>query len=495
MRSLPPQRLVFSSRARLLGSLAISAMVLLGPVAMAQPWSSFGGDAGRSGHQPADSGVTVVRSLYAVGQDQDIVTSVTTGGAPGADRVVYGTGDGRVHLRRLLDGQSVGAPEGIDLSDRPDAFAPGSGFVSTGHAGEPGQLLVAHNDVEGVSVAQIDEASGELVQRVMVAPGYTLRSSALLSPPLDGKGDRALFFVAIKDKVEPARDPYLLEIGGNESAADGRKLFKVTITQPQLRGAGIGPVTDTGGIWANPDASPALIYVTSNNGVKEPYVAVGTSTGRVVTYSAALLAPGPHHSTGAENDWAMTPAVPVTPSGLPPGAEGSGRQSAPHFFLASTDGQATILHRVTRPDTSLRFAVADSPKLPGKAAPAIATSQLSLPDGSSPGLVYVATARNLYALDADRLTAQAQFSPSDLPDGLGFARSTPSVTGNLVFVTRDNGEQLVLDARNLQPVPAKVFSQHADNGSSKAAFGQPGLTHSRRVLFASDRGLFVYALS
>jgi hypothetical protein len=443
--------------------------------------------------------VAAVHTLYAhTGPaEQGIVTSViTTSGPPGSEQLVFGTAYGRVHLRRLLDGRPVGPPEGIDVSDEPDAFSstPGGGFTETSTPAALGQVYVAHNDAQGVSVAQIDEVTGELVQRVPVAPGYTLRSSALLSPPLDGDGDRALFFVAISEKPEPV-EPFP-PVGGYVTGSDDRKLFKVTVTRAHLREAGIGPVTDTGGISANPDASPTLIYMTANNHAKEPYVALGTATGRVVTYSVATLSPGPHHSTGGQYDRAMTPAVPVTPSGLPPGAQGSGRTTAPHFFLASTDGRTTILHRVIRPDYNrLRFAVADSRKLPGAAGLALATNQLSLPDGSSAGLVYVATDKNLYALDATDLSLQAQLSPTDLPAGAGFARTVPSVTGNLLFVARDNGEQLVLDAHTLQPVPVGVFTQHPGNGNAKASFGQPSLSHDRRALFASDRGLFAYGMN
>jgi outer membrane protein assembly factor BamB len=273
-------------------------------------------------------------------------------------------------------------------------------------------------------------------------------------------------------------------------------LFKVTITHAHLREAVIGPVTDTGGISANPDASPTLIYMTANNHAQEPYVAVGTATGRVLTFSVAGLTPGPHHSTGGQYDRAMTPAVPVTPSGLPPGAPGSGRPSAPHFFLASTDGKTTTLHRVIRPDFNrLHFEVTDSVDLPGAAGPAVATNQFSLPEGSSSGLVYVTTDKNLYALDARDLTLRAQFSPTELTPGTGFGRNAPSVTANVVFVARDNGEQLVLDAGTLQPVPAGVFRSHPQNAEASASFGQAGLSHDRRVLYASDRGVFVYALS
>jgi hypothetical protein len=491
-----------SSRCRKLLAATLAAAVFAlwsGPVS-AQSWSTFGGDPGRSGHQPAETGGgAAIRTLYArtAPEDRGVTTSaITTAGPPGNERAVYGTADGRVHLRHLADGRPVGPPEGIDISNEVDAFSttPGMGFTETSTPAELGQLYVTHNDAQGVSVAQIDETTGELVKKLPVAPGYTIRSSALLSPPLNGDGDRALFFVAINDKQESAKDRLAASVGGQQTGADGRKLFKVTLSRAHSRDSGVAAITDTSGIKANPDSSPTLIYLTSNNGASEPYVAVGTATGRTVTYSVAMLAPGPHHATGGENDRAMTPAVPITPSGLPPGADGSGRDSAPHFFVASTDGKTTILHRLTRPDTSLRFAVADSVKLPGAVGLGIATSQLMLPDRASPGLVYVTTASNLYALDADTLALQAQFSPTDLAPGSGFARTAPSVTGNFVFVTRDSGEQLVLDGRTLQRVPAKVFSQDPGNGGAKASAGQPCVSHNRQVLFASDQGLFVYGM-
>jgi hypothetical protein len=491
-----------SSRCRKLLAASLAAAVFAlwsGPVS-AQPWSSLGGDPGRSGHQPAETGGgAAVRSLYALTgpEDRGVTTSaITTSGPPGSERVVYGTADGRVHVRRLADGQPVGSPEGIDISNEVDAFSttPGLGFTETSTPAALGQLYVTHNDAQGVSVAQIDETTGELVKKLPVAPGYTIRSSALLSPPLNGDGDRALFFVALNDKQESAKDRLAASVGGQNTAADGRKLFKVTLSRAHQREAGVAAITDTSGIKANPDASPTLIYLTSNNGAKEAYVAVGTANGRTVTYSVSMLAPGPHHATGGENDWAMTPTVPVTPSGLPPGADSSGRDAAPHFFVTSTDGETTILHRLTRPDTSLRFAVTDSVKLPGAAGLGIATNQLALPDRSSPGLVYVTTVRNLYALDADSLAPLAQFSPTDLAPGTGFARTAPSVTGNFLFAARDNGEQLVLDARTLQRMPAKVFSQDLGNGDAKASAGQPSVSQNRQVLFASDRGLFVYGL-
>jgi outer membrane protein assembly factor BamB len=184
----------------------------------------------------------------------------------------------------------------------------------------------------------------------------------------------------------------------------------------------------------------------------------------------ALLAPGPHHSTGGQYDRALTPAVPVS-DGL-----------ASELFLASTDTATTTVHRVTRPDTSLKFAVADSAKLSGGAAPAM---------GTTGGLLYVTTSKNLYVLDAATLALRAQFSPGDLPAGTGFGHTTPAVAAGLVFVVRDNGEHLVLDARTLQPVA--FFTQHQANTGAAAAFGRPALSGDQ-VLFATDRGLFAYGL-
>jgi hypothetical protein len=44
-----------------------------------------------------------------------------------------------------------------------------------------------------------------------------------------------------------------------------------------------------------------------------------------------------------------------------------------------------------------------------------------------------------------------------------------------------------------QPVP--FFSQDPANAGATATFGQPALSSQRHVLFASNRGLFVYGLN
>lgn len=469
--------------ALIVGSLASSAL------AQPQPSPQAGGDPGRSGDQRAEAGGLPVRSVYALTgpEDRAIATSaLVTDGPAGTERVMYGTADGRVPVRQVADGRPVGPPGGIKLSDEPRAFGEtGGGFADTSTASALGQMFVAYNDGGGVSVAQVDEATGALVQRVPVAPGCLLAGSVLLSGPLNPEGDRALFFVAVPRKPQPGDD--------RESGLGSARLFKVTVTRPQQREAGIGPVTDTGGIHANLTSGPSLVYLASNNGVVEPYVALGTTTGHMLTFSMPLLVPGPQASAGGQYDRVMTPSVPVTPSGLPPGADGSGMKWADQVFVASTDGRNTVLHRITRPDTGLRLSTADSALLPGEAAMALATNELSVPNGSARGLVYVATTKNLYALDVGSLAVQAKLSPTDLPAGAGFTHTAPVVAGDVVVVARDNGQQLVLDARTLQPVPDALFHQDERNAGAGAALGRPALSN-RYLQFASDQGFFTYLM-
>lgn len=469
------------------GMATLTALVLVlsaGPSLAETP-----GDAGHSGNGSPGAVVHGVRPAYArVGtEDRGIVTSViATDGPIGEERLVYGTRDGRVHLRRLSDGEPVGAPGGLPLASGRTPFGSGgAAFADAATSSAFGQVFVAFQDVRGIAIAQIDGATGELVQRVLVGPGHVLGGSTLLSEPLNPGGDRALFFVGLSAQPPPPHHRF--------PGAGTAKLFKVTIARTEQREAKIGPVTDTGSIEANLDASPTLAYLAAYSTAVEPHVLVGTTDGRVLSFSMVHLAPGPRGPAGGEDHRVMTPAVPVTSSGHPPGRSGSGFTRAPHAFAASTDGTTTIAHRLTPPDVGARFTTADSPRLAGGAGPGLATNQLVAPGQPASGLVYVPTSANLYALDAHNLTVRAQLSPTDLPAGRGFSRSVPAVAGNVVLAVRDDGEQLVLDAQTLQPVDPSRFVQHPANHGSTASFGRPGITGSRAYL-ASDRGLFVYHL-
>ncbi|MGI8686533.1 MAG: hypothetical protein ACR2MO_15830, partial [Acidimicrobiales bacterium] len=292
---------------------AVAAGLLVGP-AGAVHWPFFGGDAGRSGYQPVDVGSGPIDFLYAktAPEDREIVTSILTGaGQPPDQRVVYGTADGRIHVRKLLDGAVVGAAAGVDVSDQPNPFGDGAvgsaSFTETSSGTAQGQVYAPHNDAAGVSIAQVDEATGTLVQDVPVAAaaGFDVNSSALMGAA-DGAGSRALFFVA-------------------ESTTGEQALFRVAITTPATTGAVIGAATRTADINANTEASPTLAFLETPGGAGAAvaHVAVGTLDGKVLTFAASNLAAGPSAQIAGTDDEVQTPSVPVSDTGLTPGSAGS----------------------------------------------------------------------------------------------------------------------------------------------------------------------------
>jgi hypothetical protein len=491
----------------------VALVALLGGVVPvdASHWSHFGGDVGRSGHQTGDVGVAPVTPLWAHTEPDTrnaITPIVTTAGPPGQQRVAYGTGDrraddgdivgGRVHIRTLAGGDPVTPPEGIKLSDEPDAF--GDGFGSVGFADAStddalGQLWVAYNDVNGISIAQIDEERGDLVQKRLPNPAdvndklakWTINSSVLLGPP-DPAGNRALFFNTFEDAGQ------MREL-----------LIKVSISKANTREAKITAITwSSGDFNFNDILSPTLVYLYTNAGNVEPHVALGDCTGKLAFFTVDDLQPIRENSIGADTDCIQAITVPVTANGSPPGSPGSGMTAAPVFYVTTTDseGKNSRVHRVIQ-KTSVDFErKPDSPfVLPGVAAPGVAVDQTVGPEGMSDGRVYVTTGKNLYSLDAkDLTTVVARLNPGDslTPYDTGFAQTAPLVSGDLLFVSRDNGEELVLDKRTLQPVPPDSFRAVAESrpeGSTPPtlSYGEPALSR-RTLVFASTKGVFAYRL-
>ncbi|MDP9404824.1 MAG: hypothetical protein M3P85_16245 [Actinomycetota bacterium] len=468
-----------------------SVLVLAGP-AGAVHWPFFGGDAGRSGYQPVDEASGPIDFLYSRtgAEDRNIVTSIiTSAGTPATQRVIYGTGDGVIQMRTLLDGAPVGPATGIDVSNQENAFGDGLiGSVTFGETSTPaglGQVFAPHNDAEGVSIAQIDETTGALVRDVPVAAaaGYEINSSVLLTGPAPDTGNRALFFVA-------------------QNAAGVEALFRVPLTAAGTSTGTIGAATVTADINATPEASPTLAFLGNPAGAADavaPFVAVGTLDGFVRTFNAADLVAGPSLQVAGDDDVVMTPSVPVSDSGMPPGAPGSNATRAPFLYVASTanalfDNPTTTVHRLAQAGNASSFTEVSSAALAGSASPALAVNQEVV--GNVPeavASVFVATENNLYGLSTDTLAVTARLVPGDdLEGGLdGFGRTTPAASGDLVFVATDNGEQLVLNAANLQPVPAGGFTENPGNDSSVSSIGQPSITR-RFIQFASDKGLFVY---
>ncbi|MDQ3947160.1 MAG: hypothetical protein M3357_18785 [Actinomycetota bacterium] len=468
-------------------------------------WSFFGGDAGRSGHQPVSGGVAPAEPVWGVPETPNVVTSVlTTGGPPGQARVIYGTGDrrtpegdivgGRVHIRTLLGGVPVTPPEGIKVSDEADAFGDGFGtvgFADTSTDGALGQAWLVFNDINGVSIVQIDEATGEVVQERAPDPadindklvGVTINSSILLTPP-DPNGDTSLFFVAFGD-VNPVET-----------------LYKVTVLRAGTRQATISDITTVNGDFNLVDfASPSLVYLTANASNNEAHVAVGDCRGRLYTFAVDNLAPGPIAAVGAGTDCVLTASSPVTPDGVPPGAPGSGLERTPVIYVATSDaeGTSTRVHRLIQ-ETSIQFRREpdDPPVLAGGPANALAVDATVMASGTlTPGgRVYVTTGRNLYVLDARDLTQiLAKLDPDDalVPGDTGFSQTSPAVNGELLFVSRDNGDHLVLDKRTLAPAAGFGAAAAARPGPGSLSFGQPSLA-GRTAVFGSTKGVYCYRL-
>ncbi len=475
-----------------------------GPAA-GERWSFFGGDAGRSGHQPVIEGVAPADPQWGVPETPDVLTSVlTTGGPRGEARVIYGTGDhrtpegdivgGRVHIRTLFGGKPVTPPEGIKVSDETDAFGDGFGSVSfadTSTDAALGQAWMAFNDINGVSLIQLDEASGEVVQKRAPNPadvndklvGITINSSVLITPP-DANGDTALFFVAFGD-VNPVET-----------------LYKVSLQRGGSRDAAITNITTANGDFNLVDfGSPSLVYLTANASNNEAHVTVGDCRGRLYTFAVDNLAPGPIAAVGAGTDCVLTASAPVTTDGLPPGAPGSGLERTPVIYVATSDaeGNNTRVHRLIQ-ETSIQFRRQpdDPPVLPGGPATALAVDATVMSSGTlTPGgRVYVTTGRNLYVLDARDLTQiVARLDPNDalVPGDTGFSQTTPAVSGDLLFVTRDNGEHLVLDKRTLAPAAGFTMVPAARPSPGSLSFGQPALA-GRSVVFGSTKGVYSYRL-
>ena len=466
---------------RSLAAAAVSLGVALTLVASATAvhWPFFGGDAGRSGNQPVDKGGTPVGFVYSKTADTGIQTSIiTSAGTPSTQRIAYGTSNGRVHLQILETGAPVGLEEGIDIAsgDNPDVFTGNGGSVtpvesSTGSG--LGQVFAVHNDDQAsgsdIGVAQIDQTAGTSIADVTVAgtDGYTISSSPFLTAP-DTAGSRYLFFVAT-------------------SAADSR-LFRVTIANASATTASINSTPATVVVPdANPVASPTLVYLNNTSGVAEAFVAVASGD-RIRTYSVNALDAGP--SSVALGGVAQTASVPVTTAGSPPG-QTPPPSTAPAIFVAADAGTTTIVRRLAQQGNEL-VAVATSASFAGDPAPALAvTTEVTSAGAATGGSVVLTTSANLFVLNADNLTGIATFAPTSQSAGSGFSRTTAATSGEFAYVTRDNGQQLVLRVSDAQPVSTSDFAQNSGNVNANAAFGQPSISRGF-VQFASDRGAFVY---
>jgi hypothetical protein len=469
------------------GVMTAAALVVAAAVSTAQPatgahWPAFGGDPGRSGFQPVDQGGVPARLEWKrIGvADQDVRTSVlTSAGALADQRVIYGTDDGRVHLRKLLGGGLVNTRLGaIDVSASAEPFGSGAASVSPVETSTPsglGQVFAVHNElyeggVVGLQLAQIDEASGERARDDINIPdalGYVIESSPILTPA-DGSDTRHLFFVARQ-----------VSGGSNE------RLWKLTIANASSRAGSVVATATSSDLNAYTLASPTLVWLNDAAGTPTMYVAVATTSG-LVTLRASDLAAGPAAPALGQN--VRTPSTPVTASGNAPGAPGSGLSVTPAIYTASAVSGSgnTRVHKLTQDGNSQILTVTTSGELAGVGASALITDQVASSGAAAAGHVYIGTSTALHALSTTDLAVTATFQGS-------FRNTVPAATGSIVAAVRDDGRQFLLDAPALTQVESELFSEDPDNAGSQKAFGQPSI--SRRFLqFTSDKGIFVYSL-
>lgn len=499
-------------RALLAAGLTLAA--LLGPAssAFAVHWAFFGGDNGRSGLQPQDEGATPVRFLYARTDESEsnVQTSIINStGVPGVQELIYGTegagaGAGNLHLQRLFDAAPVGPEVGVRLDDGADdadtwtgaggSVTPADVSVAVGNGLT--QVYAVYNDDDSrgadgapttndIAIAQVNETTGDLVKDVAVpgTDGFTISSSTVTTGPAvddpntaaNETGNRVLFFVAANGAEE--------------------RLFRIPITNNANSNASvINTPPPTADIDATPLASPTLVFLADPaSGNPRPFIAVGTTGDRVRTFAVNDLSAGPVSDALAGD--AQTPSVPVAPIGFTPGAPMSGASQAGAIFVASAAGAATVAHRLvqgTGADRGRLAVTASSEALDGAPAPALAVDQRSIGAGFSEGSkIVVTTGENLFLLSAGDLTRSGTFSSSSLTPGTtGFSRTTAIVTGPDAYVTRDNGDQLVLRLSDAKPVTGAEFTEAPGNPDG-VAFGQPSISRGF-VQFASSNGVFVY---
>jgi hypothetical protein len=438
--------------------------------AAAVHWPQQGGDAGRSGYQPVGDGAAPVRALWGVEADAATAPLVTAG--PLAEqRVIYGTADGRVHLRDLSTGRERGPAGGTPVDDTlpSGVFGERVAFAESSGQGGLGALFVVHNadnkqpffgGLDDVEVAVIDEASGGVVQDVPVRGTVDARVNgpAVLSPP-DAGGARALLFLAQAPGgvVSLVRVP--VDGSGRLGAADA-----VPVAGADSRGG------------------PTVAYLRGAGGAPELFVAVGVGDG-VRTFSLPRFpAEGPR-STQTAGVYG-TPAVPVAAAGLTPGQPESDAASAPGLYVAASEGATTRVHRLEQDGSALTVR-ASSPPLPGAPALQVAVAQEVVSGQPAAGWVVAGTSEDLHVLDARSL------QPTGKVAGPGFTAAVPSGAGRMAFAARDSGAPVIVDLGTGKALPGPLFAPQDGHAGARRAVGQPAISRGL-VIFASDRGVFAY---
>lgn len=421
------------------------------------------------------------------GPDAGIRTGVviTGGGGPAVQRVAYGTADGIVHLQTLDRGSPVtvgeGDPElGIDIDDGPvndtSVFGQGNGTIApldTSTEDRLGHLLALHNDNGAVHLAQVDLQTGQVIgpQAIAQSLGCAANATPALTPA-DAAGDRFIFFTMT---------------GG---ACRRAGLLRARIAKAATREAAVQPdeLIPISDLVAT--ASPAVVYLNDASGSARPLVAVAAA-GRLALYPATAPVEGLQPAFTVALPAGETPQTPVTPytgPGLPPGAPGSGATKTPAIYLSTqTATGETRVHRfVQRGNEQALTLAGSSPALAGAPAPSITVGELAENATTRPGgRIAVSTAAAVHLLDAGALSVVTSLAASP-----GFSRTGAVISGDYVYVPRDNGEPIVLRASDGARVPVEQFAPNAEHVAGDA-FGAPAVSRGY-VAWGGAPGVFVY---
>jgi hypothetical protein len=353
-------------------------------------WPAAGGGPARTGAQAVEPGALPATGAWSrAGESVRTPALITGGGGPAAQRVVYGTADGRVHIRSLDTGAAVGPPGGTLVADAPltdPAVALGPGFVSTSTETEPGVVFVVHNDGGGIDIARFEEQSGNRAGGDVALPdslGCTVAGSPLLSP-VAADGTRFLLFT----------------ISGG--CTRGASLVRVPVGADP-RGALGDPVTAP--VTAlNPGVDPALVVVGSP---PRYAVAVARANGLDVRALDSAFA-GPPEVTAELGE---TPDVIAAPDTAP--------LPTPSLLVASRVGTQT---HVVRLDQTAEGRLALGPAATVNGGP----TAVALASTEDPRVV-VGTEAGLFVLGAADLIARSS---------VGGAITGLSASGDLVFAAR-----------------------------------------------------------
>lgn len=519
-------------------ALAVPAAIAGG--AVTGQFSGAGGDSGQSGNQPVSEGSLPIGFEYRKVDAGEHRTGavITAAASTASQKLVYGkhvvlaggsNDRNDVFMRGLDDGEPATAID-VDTDSGeadPDGFGPAPGGVnpvSSSFGATPGATFVVHNDDDSdaktvagdppfdseasdndIALAVFNESNNTKTHDYSVgAPlggdilgegtnpqptdGYTIETSPVLSPPAaDGSGSRSILFVA-------------------KGAADAARLFKVNVANAGS-GASADPDTDSVSFkdipGLNTKVPPVIAYLEDPArpaGTEIPYVIVAVNAGAgasdIRAFKVADFADGPAVGTDIPGNPAAI-SVPVAANGMLPGQPGSDTEKAPAIFVAYDDSNQTIVRRFEQNGPSLVLSTAKtSPTLSGKPAPGLAVAAKVVEDALQPSRVVVATSTNVHIVDSEGLTLLDRLQDdgeAELVSPFAFTKTAPTVSGNLIYVARDQGAQLVLSLTTGETVANDPtgFEENADNNTSSSSLGRPAVANGYAA-FVSSNGVFAY---